>query len=410
MSPKSSPFKSPCEGRKGRSFASLKKKSCDEDEFLMEFICGEEGAKEDSTSSAFSSLLSAPIQSCQASSSVLSSNGPRLPIRRCLSMVDTSTPVSSRVKSLEKNMDILKEASSPCFLISSFKRPQSPSASPDAKRRKEESGEKPAAVTKSSNHGATAKLQGSPKVSLSQRQLSDPEPTSKDLCRPKIQRCHSESHVSIMKALNNASNNNGNLTGDFTQPLSLPVISGGKHPDLKSIDIHTMSALMQGAFRDKVASFKILDCRYPYEYEGGHITSAVNWHYPKNVEEYLNSLDKPPKLTGVEAPRHILIFHCEFSAERGPRTQRMLREMDRTMNKEHYPALHFPELYLLEGGYKAFYEIYPEHCSPVDYVKMLDENHSEDFKFFRSKSKSWAAENRQSRCPVPRTGPKRLGL
>lgn len=35
---------------------------------------------------------------------------------------------------------------------------------------------------------------------------------------------------------------------------------------------------------------------------------------------------------------------------------RFLREADRKANKENYPALNYPELYLLEGGYKAFHE------------------------------------------------------
>lgn len=110
MSPKMSPFKSPPEGRKARSFASLKKKS-EDDEFLMEFICGatdissdtDDDDDEQTSSASFSSLLSAPIQSHLGSvpSTLFPtpnvSSASRLPIRRCLSMMDTSTPLSSRV-------------------------------------------------------------------------------------------------------------------------------------------------------------------------------------------------------------------------------------------------------------------------------------------------------------------------
>lgn len=35
---------------------------------------------------------------------------------------------------------------------------------------------------------------------------------------------------------------------------------------------------------------------------------------------------------------------------------RFLRKFDRDSNKDCYPQLHYPELYLLEGGYKNFYE------------------------------------------------------
>jgi len=37
---------------------------------------------------------------------------------------------------------------------------------------------------------------------------------------------------------------------------------------------------------------------------------------------------------------------------------RYLRNEDRQSNKDNYPSLHHPEIYLLEGGYKAFYEKY----------------------------------------------------
>ena len=54
--------------------------------------------------------------------------------------------------------------------------------------------------------------------------------------------------------------------------------------------------------------------------------------------------------------RVVLIFHCEFSSERGPKLSRFLRSKDRSANKDCYPHLHYPELYLLDGGYKSFFE------------------------------------------------------
>ena len=49
--------------------------------------------------------------------------------------------------------------------------------------------------------------------------------------------------------------------------------------------------------------------------------------------------------------RSIIIFHCEFSSERGPQMSKYLRKIDRGDNL--YPKLKYPELYLLEGGYKV---------------------------------------------------------
>lgn len=45
--------------------------------------------------------------------------------------------------------------------------------------------------------------------------------------------------------------------------------------------------------------------------------------------------------------RHIMIFHCEFSSERGPRMYTIMRQHDRSKNV--YPKLHWPEIYLLKG-------------------------------------------------------------
>lgn len=36
-----------------------------------------------------------------------------------------------------------------------------------------------------------------------------------------------------------------------------------------------------------------------------------------------------------------------------------MREIDRKKNGVAFPKLYYPELYLLEGGYKAFYEQFP---------------------------------------------------
>ena len=35
---------------------------------------------------------------------------------------------------------------------------------------------------------------------------------------------------------------------------------------------------------------------------------------------------------------------------------RFLRDQDRELNKDSYPRLVYPEIYVLEGGYKAFFE------------------------------------------------------
>jgi rhodanese-related sulfurtransferase len=116
-----------------------------------------------------------------------------------------------------------------------------------------------------------------------------------------------------------------------------------------------MSDLLSGAYSDEVEKFTVVDCRYPYEFKGGHIEGALNIYTREDIyAEFMKSDQHRQKSS--DNKRHIVIFHCEFSSERGPKMSRFLRESDREANKECYPELHYPELYLLEGGYKAFYE------------------------------------------------------
>lgn len=47
-------------------------------------------------------------------------------------------------------------------------------------------------------------------------------------------------------------------------------------------------------------------------------------------------------------------FFCTFTTARS----RFLREYDRRVHESCFPKLYYPELYLLEGGYRVFYEKY----------------------------------------------------
>ena len=130
----------------------------------------------------------------------------------------------------------------------------------------------------------------------------------------------------------------------------------------------------------------IIDCRYDYEYKGGHIDGAINIRCPEVLErlffsnrallyhsDYLDSIkhdfegviNKLQDLQNLEehipkdAPAPLIIFHCEFSQKRGPRALNALRKMDREINYNKFPYLHYPQLYIIEGGYKNFHAQHP---------------------------------------------------
>lgn len=148
-----------------------------------------------------------------------------------------------------------------------------------------------------------------------------------------LQRAVSLNEAMIMSALNRSSME-PDLIGDLSKPFCLPLMAGGRHKDLKSITAATMAGLMRGTFEATVATFKIVDCRYPYEFEGGHIRGAKNLYTPDQILAELNcemteakkeegaieqNEEEEKQLQKQTVKRHILVFHCEFSSERGPK-------------------------------------------------------------------------------------------
>ncbi|XP_069044940.1 cell division cycle 25 homolog d [Lepisosteus oculatus] len=217
-----------------------------------------------------------------------------------------------------------------------------------------------------------------------------------------------------------------NLIGDFSKP-HLFAREKGEHQDLQYVSGQTVASLLLGEYSTAVRSFLIVDCRYPYEYQGGHIKGAVNLHSEAQVEaallheEVLSRLSPTvpspdrPSATGHHpdcgtrpegvspgaalqsscvgtwaptgsSPRRLLIFHCEFSSERGPWLCRYLRKMDRRLNA--YPRLFYPELYVLAGGYKEFYSHFESLCEPCSYVPMLQEEFSDQMHRYRRKRRT----------------------
>lgn len=197
---------------------------------------------------------------------------------------------------------------------------------------------------------------------------------SKSLCQPDVER------------LLDGEGGSGDLIGDFTKPFLLSTVNG-KHQDLKYITPEIMVAALNGQFSHLIERLIVIDCRYPYEFEGGHIMGALNLHQEDQVEDFLL---KRPIVPSSEDKRVVLVFHCEFSSERGPRMCRFVRERDRVLNE--YPKLHYPELYILKGGYKDFFPVFQAKCEPQSYRPMHHEDFKEDLRKFRMKSRTWAGE------------------
>ncbi|NWZ96335.1 MPIP1 phosphatase, partial [Nesospiza acunhae] len=175
------------------------------------------------------------------------------------------------------------------------------------------------------------------------------------------------------------------LIGDFSKSYLFDTVDG-KHQDLKYIDSEMIVSVLTGKFESFIKQCVIIDCRYPYEYEGGHIKVCG----PHKGRAGGLKLQPGKPIQPSEDKRVIVVFHCEFSSERGPRMCRFVREQDRLSNE--YPNLHYPELYVLKGGYKDFFSRCQSFCEPQSYRPMHHKDFKEDLKRFRTKSRTWAGE------------------
>ncbi|KAF5391347.1 hypothetical protein D9757_001939 [Collybiopsis confluens] len=148
---------------------------------------------------------------------------------------------------------------------------------------------------------------------------------------------------------------------------------------LMRLTIETMDRLLDGEFEDQIRDFHVIDCRFDYEYSGGHISGATNINTTASIEDILlgPNLFKPkPSVSGDGQKKSVLIFHCEFSVKRAPTFAKHLRSRDRAMNNHNYPKIHYPELYILEGGYCSYFKRSASRCKPSGYVRMDDPQHA----------------------------------
>ncbi|KAG9257987.1 rhodanese-like domain-containing protein [Emericellopsis atlantica] len=156
-------------------------------------------------------------------------------------------------------------------------------------------------------------------------------------------------------------------TDDVPEPVLPHFLSDDPADTIPRITKETLLEVLDGKYADNFDQKMVIDCRFEYEYEGGHIDGAVNY----NDKELLAS----QLLRTPMAGRTLLVFHCEYSAHRAPMMARHVRSEDRTMNAEFYPRLNYPDVYLLDGGYSAFFAEHRGRCFPPEYVEMSDEKH-----------------------------------
>uniref|UniRef100_A0A8R1DME3 M-phase inducer phosphatase n=1 Tax=Caenorhabditis japonica TaxID=281687 RepID=A0A8R1DME3_CAEJA len=141
--------------------------------------------------------------------------------------------------------------------------------------------------------------------------------------------------------------------------------------------------------------YVIVDCRYPYEFRGGHVRGAINMY--KRGE--INAMFFPDDVDLMVTNKRIPIFYCEYSQKRGPTMANAVRSIDRVRNELRYPHVEYPEMYLLDHGYKALWNRREcrQICDPCDYVPM-------DHKHFTNQMKTARGERHRSQASVQKNG------
>jgi M-phase inducer tyrosine phosphatase len=127
----------------------------------------------------------------------------------------------------------------------------------------------------------------------------------------------------------------------------------------------TLMNVLSGVYDEMFDMLFIVDVRYPYEYHGGHIRGAINVN---TSEQFTEMFFNEP------IPNAVIVIHCEMSHNRGPQMAGLFRDTDRNLNKASYPNLFYPNVYVLDGGYREFYAAHPDHCDG-GYTRMIDDGH-----------------------------------
>uniref|UniRef100_A0A5S6Q9M4 protein-tyrosine-phosphatase n=1 Tax=Trichuris muris TaxID=70415 RepID=A0A5S6Q9M4_TRIMR len=151
--------------------------------------------------------------------------------------------------------------------------------------------------------------------------------------------------------------------------FALPLERASASYDPPYISATVLAQLVRGGFIETVANYQLIDCRYPYEFDGGHIKSAVNVHTADDFDETFFGNERIDRQgDGIS----VIVFYCEYSQQRGPKMYRRLKREYQKMAKGQSSNFDCPEMYLLADGYRKFFRKYPHMCSPENYVKMSD--------------------------------------
>jgi len=128
---------------------------------------------------------------------------------------------------------------------------------------------------------------------------------------------------------------------DFASIASNLNFKRGRFENVKQISCQEVrDILMEETTKDYV----VLDCRFDYEFFGGHLRGAVKCPTRQSIEDIFDKYEHVEKVK--------FILHCELSVCRAPRAADYLACLfDRYVGRK-------PMFYIMNGGYSRFWKLF----------------------------------------------------
>ncbi|EDR28510.1 M-phase inducer phosphatase, putative [Entamoeba dispar SAW760] len=201
---------------------------------------------------------------------------------------------------------------------------------------------------------------------------------------PRLFTRHSSSHIGRLKR-RSTEPMRSSISLEFTKRVAAECDQlYPKNPKIKQISLISIEQY-KNLINSKSKRVITIDSRYPYEYNAGHIINSINIWSDNDIFQQLQPLEEIHNNI-----KPVLIIYCEFSQKRGPLIAKKIRELDWNLMVESYSFNWlFPEIYVLEGGFKSFYKRNNELCFG-EYIKMDDPRYAYEqscyVKYFRKYS------------------------
>eukprot|EP00471_Norrisiella_sphaerica_P005689 CAMPEP_0184490312 /NCGR_PEP_ID=MMETSP0113_2-20130426/17549_1 /TAXON_ID=91329 /ORGANISM="Norrisiella sphaerica, Strain BC52" /LENGTH=392 /DNA_ID=CAMNT_0026874125 /DNA_START=37 /DNA_END=1215 /DNA_ORIENTATION=+ len=163
--------------------------------------------------------------------------------------------------------------------------------------------------------------------------------------------------------------------GDFDNSRSVLPTCGYSNC-ASQISTNTVVDIIRGKYKEMISDYVIVDCRFDYEFEGGHIQGALNLYRKEDIKRFYQRIhEQSAGANSTNGGRRAVIFHCEFSQLRGPTLCKYFRSLDRAANGSRYPLLDIEEVHVMRGGYRTFFanESFRKYCKPCGYINMREE-------------------------------------